>query len=75
MGAHDFEALAKALAAKMTSLPREAIAEIEAFINSVAKRGDGKAGHRGLTGFSRQASAASFAAVWGNPEDDVYDEL
>jgi len=58
----------QALLDKIQALPIERIAEIEDFVEFIAAREQ----ERSLT---RAFSAASFAAVWNNPEDDVYDAL
>lgn len=61
----------KALAAKIAALPIERIAEVEDFVDFLRSRDQDRA-------LFRAASAASelaFAAVWNNPEDDVYDAL
>jgi hypothetical protein len=60
-----------ALLAKIQALPIERIAEIEDFVEFIAAREE----ERSLTRAAGAASAPSFAAVWNNPEDDVYDAL
>lgn len=74
MGAMDAERLAKLLAGKIGALPAAYVAEIEAFIESVIKRA-GSLGGDDLTRHATLASEPSFAAVWNNPEDAVYDAL
>jgi hypothetical protein len=61
----------QALLAKIQALPIERIAEIEDFVEFIAAREQ----ERSLTRAAGAASAPSFAAVWNNPEDDVYDAL
>jgi hypothetical protein len=60
-----------ALVAKIAALPAERIAEVEDFIDFLQDR----EASRALTRAATATSASSFAAVWSNPEDDVYDEL
>jgi len=60
-----------ALIEKIGALPVDRIAEVEDFVDFLRSREQDRA-------LSRAASAASepaFAAVWENPEDDVYDDL
>lgn len=71
MGALD----AEMLASKIGSLPDAYIAELEDFIDSLVERAQGKTVDRDLTRRAMQASERSLAAVWDNPEDDVYDAL
>jgi len=62
---------AEALMAKIQTLPTERIAEVEDFVDFIASREQERA-------TSRAAAAASepaFAAIWSNPEDDVYDAI
>ena len=75
MGALDAERLARLLAEKIGLLPAAYVAEIEAFIDSVVQRAGSGAGSGDLTRRATQASEPSFAAVWDNPEDAVYDAL
>lgn len=75
MGALDAEMLAKVLASKIGSLPAAYIAELEDFIDCLVQRAQGKADDRDLTRRAMAASERSLAAVWDNPEDDVYDSL
>ena len=72
MGALDAERLAKMLASKLETLAADDIAEIEAFIDKVVDRTrQGDEWTRRMTKISER----SFAAVWDNPEDAIYDEL
>jgi len=61
----------QALIKKIEALPAERIAEVEDFVEFLGLREQ----ERALTHAAAAASAAAFAAVWGNPEDDVYDAL
>ena len=56
---------------KIQSLSSEQLAEVEDFIEFVRLRGR----ERVLTRAASAASAAVFAAVWANSEDEVYDAL
>jgi hypothetical protein len=64
---HDTQALFD----KIQALPPERIAEVEDFVDFIALRTQDRA----LTRAASTASAASFAKVWENPEDDAYDAL
>ncbi len=61
----------KALIEKIAALPSERIAEIEDFVDFIRLREQEQA----ITRAAAAASAPAFAAIWGNPEDDVYDAL
>jgi hypothetical protein len=61
----------KALLKKIQALPRERIAEIEDFVEFIATREQ----ERSLTHAATAASSPAFAAIWNNPEDEVYDAL
>jgi len=61
----------KKLMAKIQGLPPERIAEIEDFVDFVRAREQDRA----LARAAAAASAPAFAAIWENPEDDVYDAL
>jgi hypothetical protein len=61
----------KALIRKIEALPEERIAEIEDFVDFIRLREQ----ERALTRAAAAASAPSFAAIWTNPEDEVYDAL
>ncbi len=62
---------AKALLEKIEALPLDRIAEIEDFVEFIAAR----AQERSLTRAATAASMPVFAAIWSNPEDEVYDSL
>jgi hypothetical protein len=61
----------QALIDKIQALPSERIAEIEDFVDFIAAR----AQDRALVHAATAASTSSFARIWNNPDDDVYDEL
>jgi hypothetical protein len=61
----------KTLIEKIEALPAERIAEIEDFVDFVCTREQ----KRSLTRAAAAASAPAFAAIWSNPEDDIYDAL
>ena len=61
----------KTLMAKIETLPAERIAEIEDFVDFIRLREQ----QRTLTRAAAATSAPAIAAVWGNPEDDIYDAL
>lgn len=67
MGAFD----PKALIDKITALPVELIAEMDQFVDDLRQREQ----NRALVEAASVASAPAFAAIWSNPEDDVYDAL
>jgi hypothetical protein len=75
MGAQDKAIMARLLAARIEALPDTCMAEIEDFIAYLTERAEGEASGRALTGWAGTASAAAFARVWDNPEDNVYDAL
>ena len=62
---------ARALIEKITGLPSERLAEVEDFVDFLRQRDRDQA----LTRAASAASAPTFATVWDNPEDDVYDAL
>ncbi len=59
------------LSEKIQTLSAEQISEVEDFVEFLRVRGR----ERELTRAAAAASAPTFAAVWNNPEDDVYDAL
>lgn len=75
VGAYDAEALAKMLAAKIGTLPASYIAELEDFVDFLVQRAHEKPANSDLNLWAACGSEAAFAAVWNNPEDDVYDAL
>jgi hypothetical protein len=61
----------RTLIEKIEALPPERIVELEDFVEFLRMREQ----ERALTRAAAAASPASFAEVWTNPEDDVYDAL
>jgi hypothetical protein len=61
----------EALIEKIQSLPPDRLAEVEDFVDFIRLRDQ----ERALTRGAAAASARAFAAVWNNPEDDVYNAL
>ena len=61
----------RTLISKIEALPAARIAEIEDFVDFIALREK----ERSLTHGAAAASEAAFAAIWSNPEDDLYDDL
>ena len=61
----------KLLIDKIKQLPPQRKAEVEDFVDFLRARED----ERRLTDAATQASHASFAAVWDNDEDAVYDRM
>lgn len=62
---------AQALMEKIQALPPERIAEVEDFVEFIAERER----QRVLTRAAAAASVPTFAAIWNNPDDDVYDAI
>lgn len=73
--AHNRKAVPETLIRKIGALPVARIAEVEDFVDFIGQREDAAASDRALRSAAMIASAPSFAAVWTNPEDDVYDAL
>ena len=63
--------LPASLIGKISALPPARQAEVEDFVDFIASRDSDRA----LARAAATASAPAFAAVWNNPEDDVYDAL
>ncbi len=63
--------LPQALIGKISALPPARQAEVEDFVDFIAH----KDSERALTRAAALASAPAFAALWSNPEDNVYDAL
>jgi hypothetical protein len=61
----------RALFDKIQALPPERVAEVEDFVDFIASRTQ----DRIVVHAATAASAASFAKIWENPEDDAYDAL
>jgi hypothetical protein len=62
---------AQNLIEKIKTLPAERIAEVEDFVDFIRLREQ----ERSLTRAAAETSVQAFAAVWNNPDDDVYDAL
>jgi hypothetical protein len=56
----------------LTLLRTGAILSRQTFVDFIAAREEQA---RSLTRAATATSAPAFAAIWSNPEDDVYDEL
>ncbi len=56
---------------KIRQLPPQRLAEVEDFVDFLRTRED----EQRLTQAAARASEASFAAVWDNDQDAVYDRL
>ena len=61
----------RALIDKLEALSPERINEVEDFIDFIKQRDQ----DRQLTQAARQIAEQSFANVWDNPDDAVYDQL
>ncbi len=61
----------QALMSKIRTLRPERVAEVEDFIDFLHRRDE----DHGLTLAAARLSEPSFAAVWDNPEDDVYNSI
>ena len=69
---------AQVLIQKIQDLPPERIAEVDDFVEFLRQRTEQAQAHaqdRALTLRATQASEGSFAAVWDNADDEVYDAL
>ncbi len=60
---------AEALVAKIQALPAERFAEVEDVVEFIRLR------ERSVVRDATATSAPSFAAIWDNLEDDVYDAI
>jgi hypothetical protein len=56
---------------KIRALPADRIAEVEDFVDFIRLR----EAERALTRAAAETSAPVFAAIWSNPDDDVYDAV
>jgi hypothetical protein len=63
--------IADSLTEKMQTLTAEQLAEVEGFVESL----QGWEQDRALSRAAAALSEPTFAKVWSNPEDDVYDAL
>ena len=61
----------QALIEKLNTLPIDRLHEVEDFVDFLRSRDQ----DRELFRAASAASEPAFAAVWNNPEDDVYDAL
>ncbi len=61
----------KTLIDKLESLPQERLDEVEDFVDFLKQRGRDRQLTRGAT----QVAEQSFANVWDNSDDSVYDQL
>jgi hypothetical protein len=61
---------AAAISKKIMQLSEEQLVEVDHFVQSLQLRE-----HDALVKSSTAMSERSFAAIWNNPEDDVYDAL
>ena len=61
----------KVLIEKIKQLPPQRVAEVEDFVDFLRARD----GEQRLTHAASKVSESSFAAVWDNDEDAVYDQL
>ena len=64
-------ATTEALVEKIRQLPAEQVAEVEDFVDFLRERRE----ERNLVLAAAKASEASFAQVWDNRDDAVYDQL
>jgi hypothetical protein len=63
--------IAESLTKKMQALSSHQLAEVEEFVESL----QGWEQNRALSRAASALSEPSFATIWNNPEDDVYDDL
>jgi hypothetical protein len=56
---------------KIKSLPPDRLAEVEDFVDLIRTRDR----ERTVTRETAATSVFAFAAIWSNPEDDVYDAI
>ena len=61
----------QALIGKLESLPPERVNEVEDFIDFIKQRDQ----DRQLTQAARRLAEQSFANVWDNPDDAIYDQF
>ena len=61
---------AVAISEKIMQLSEAQLAEVDDFVEGLHERE-----HNALVKASMALSEPSFAAIWSNPEDDVYDAL
>ena len=63
--------VAETLIEKIASLPPDRLTEVEDFVDFLRMRDQ----QRRFAVAAAATSTASFARIWNNPEDDVYDAL
>ena len=73
--AYNRKSVPETLIRKIGALPVARIAEVEDFVDFIGQREDAATSDAALRNAAMIASAPSFAAIWSNPEDDVYDAL
>lgn len=73
--AYNRKSVPEALIRKIGALPVARIAEVENFVDFIGQREEDAASDHALRSAAMTASAPSFAAIWSNPEDDIYDAL
>lgn len=56
-------------------MPAVRVAEVEDFVDFIGQREQVAAFDRDVRDVAGAMSAPSFAAVWSNPDDDVYDAV
>lgn len=61
----------QALIEKINTLPADRLHEVEDFVDFIRQRDQDRA----MVQAAGAASVSAFAAVWSNPEDDVYDAV
>lgn len=67
--------VSEALIRKIALLPAGRVTEVEKFVDLLGQREAEAASEQALRAAMMSASAASFAAVWSAPDDDVYDAI
>ncbi|WP_374943588.1 hypothetical protein [Sphingomonas sp.] len=72
--ASNAHAVPQSLVQKIGELPRGRVAEVEDFVDFLSLR-ERETSDAALRRAAMSASASSLAAIWNNPEDDVYDAL
>jgi hypothetical protein len=61
----------QSLIEKIRALPADRISDVEDFVDFIRLREQ----ERALPRAAGETSAPAFAAIWTNPDDDVYDAL
>lgn len=73
--AHNRQNNPETLIRKIRALPVACIVEVEEFVDSLSSSQADEGADYLRRHTAAKVSAASFAAVWNNPEDDVYNAL